>query len=407
MKSISRRSLLRNSAATVSCAVLAPFALPLPSKRAQAAVTLATVSAGFNLAAGLLGFMNRGANPTIPLLISIADAVEALGIKIDAIDNKLDVIVGEIAQLRAEVQQIPYKTNLQEVLGEMREPWDAFVERSRGVNLENPSNTFLNDLRPTLERLQVARRKFIRLSGTGADRSFEGVADLALAQDAEIAIGTEAMRPEMFDRGEEVDATAFRSSLKVYREYFEGALDSSNPNSLPAMKAHYRVLAEKILGRKDGEQSAFEKALRSESSENRSVQCKPYIFTCLQFMNRGQNNEFCSEPGDRPIQEISQSIPFTYKKSAEVPPSLGRAPDELSLPHFFGFAGRGNCENTGRFTHISFVSPEVESAVKQQVADLNQKILPYYRLQYAQEIAVEALEINRRIEAQLAAQMDI
>ncbi|MEP3443146.1 MAG: twin-arginine translocation signal domain-containing protein [Sulfitobacter sp.] len=407
MTKLNRRTFLKNSAAVSlggSCLSSSFIFAPRP---AHAVVTMAAVSTSFNLAAGVLGFFNRRSNPTIPLLISISDAVEALGIKIDAIDEKLDVLVAEIAALRADVSQLPFKTNLQEVLGEMREPWDAFVERSRGVDLERPSNTYLNDLRPTLDRLQVARRKFLRLSGSGDQRTYDGVTDLALAQDAEIAIGGETMRPEMFERGLEVDATAFRSALQEYRAYFLGALDESNPNSIPAMKAHYRLSAERILGRRESSISAFERALREDIAEMRTVQCQPYVFQCLQYFNRGLPSQSCAEPGERKGAKVTQSVALSYRKAAAVPPSLGRAPDELELPHFFAFSTLENCVNDGSYERINVASPEVASAATKQIADLNAVVLSYYQLQYVQEIAVEALNINQRIEAQLASQMDL
>ena len=402
MSVFSRRNFLK-SAAAIPLVTSLSFA-PRPAS----ALALTTVAAGFSLAAGVLGFFGRSSDPTVPLLISLADAVDALGIKIDAIDEKLDILVEELASLRAQVSGLPDEIQLVQLTSMLREPWDAFVEASQGVDPINPSNTYLSRLGPTLQRLQVARRRFMRASVQGAESAFDGLVEIALAQDAEIAISSEMMSPFMFDRGEELDVITYRNALAVYRNYFEKALDPTNPQSIPSMKGHFERRILQAAGRQDdGTLGELEQAIRKNQSVKRQLQCTPLFHHCLQWITNGSGERiYCAEPGDR------KGTPFDYNASVDIkqvssfPVDLGYAQDTLDMPYFVEVGDHSRCPNRGSAgTFVS--SPPVLTTLRNQIRDINQDIASYYRIHYVHEIALAALEINETIEADIAAMIDL
>jgi hypothetical protein len=104
---------------------------------------------------------------------------------------------------------------------------------------------------------------------------------------------------------------------------------------------------------------------------------------------------------------VSQKIAFSLERGEEVPAGFGRAPDELSMPFLAKSVNHGQCLNDGGFFSTQFASYGLVTALDARLSELNRVILSYYQMQYAQEIAREALAINRELEAQYARILDI
>lgn len=402
MASFSRRNFLKSSVAIP----LFPSLAIIP--RSANALALTTVAAGFSLASGVIGFFGRSSNPTVPLLISLSDAVDALGIKIDAIDEKLDLLVEELASLRAQVSGLPNEIQLVQLTSMLREPWDAFIEASQGVNTLNPSNTYLSRLGPTLRRLQVARRRFIKASVQRSASAYDGLVEIALAQDAEIAISSEMMSPIMFDRGEELDVVTYRNALAVYRNYFQKALDPKNPQSIPSMKAHFERRILHVAGRQDnGALGEIELAIRNGKSLVRKLQCTPRNNVCRQWFTDGLGNGvYCAEPDTENGIPFSHNAKINIQQVSPFPVELGYAEDTLNMPYFLETGKPTPCPEVGSdWTFIS--SPAIMNTLESQIRDINQDIASYYRIHFAHEIALAALDINKTIEADIASMIDL
>lgn len=218
-----REFLMRSSAAAVAAG---SGVLVAPKAANAEPVTLATVSAAFNLASGIAGFLSRDANPTVPWLISLGEAVDALNIKIDAIDRKLDLMLAELFEIRQLVEKLPYENQLLGLGIAMREPYAAFLELKPETQSESPSEAYLRAIPKIRDRMRTTRIRYLDLARQERAPAFEAVLQLALAQDAELILAAEMQRPEMYALGLEEDIKGTLGALEAYASFFDAAFDS-------------------------------------------------------------------------------------------------------------------------------------------------------------------------------------
>lgn len=388
---------------TSAAAILSPFGYP---RYASAEITLAAVSSGFSLASAVMGFLSRGSDPTVPLLISLSEMVTALGIKIDAIDQKLDLLISELAELRKLTEALPTEVALLDVTLDLREPWNGFVELGGKEPPITPSNHYLNELPRTYRRLQIARRKFMDLSLDRAQPVFDGAVDLALAQDAEITLAEEMLRPEIFDRGQALDLAVHRRALQEYERFFARGLDPNEENSLASLKLRHEQEARKLLGL-DADEQVDIGAPRAGTylhhliSGERDVvfACSEIINTCQRWHSNGRYGGYCAEPGSEDGPPFDHRATLRFGRKA-VPDSHGVLDDSFGAPFLFEAISKPQCPESSN--GVRFVGGSPSEAEQRRLDLLNRAIINYYRIHYAEEVAALALEFNRKLQADIS-----
>jgi len=379
--------------------VTATAAIPsIPGVVYAEPVSLATVSAAFSLASAVTGFMTRGSNPKVPLLISIAQAVEALGMKIDGIDHKLDLMLKEIFEIRRLIEDLPYNTNLLGASVSLREPYTAFLELQPHTQVDQPSSSYLRAVAPIRERMRSARIKYLDLVGLRPEPGFEAVIQLALAQDAELILAAEMQRPEMHDLGLTEDIRGTLGTVKAYGEFFEAAMDPNQAGSLTSLKASIakRVsdqLKQQIKLGRVGPTSAWDtpKPPRSvelkfllDTGQTRAVCGNDGGPLCIQ---RGDSfRAGCAEPGHRTYYDLV--IDINDSPIASVDSSID---DTLRRPTLYEARSDMVCGNHG----VLSSSPPKDS-IDKALEILNLDIARYYKIHYAHGVCELARDINAR-----------
>lgn len=410
-----RRGFLKCSSAVAIAAGGGLFIAPNPAN----AATLATVSAAFSLASGISGFLSRGSNPTVPLLISLSEAVKALGIGINAIDRKLDVMLSELLDIKERLRNLPCETQLLGRGIDIREPYTAFLELEPEEQVENPSKAYLQAIPEIRNRMRTMRIRYLELAQEGCSPAFEAVLQLALAQDAELILASEMQRPEMHALGLAEDIRGTRDALAAYASFFEAAIDPGTPGSLTAVKAalaqkvNERLgenvqLAPRVLTSVDGRQGHYspersEKVCNIFEGGSAKVMCgddgSP---TCLGYVPpvRDRSPGVCHEPGFRLYFDTTLNI-----KRIPIPQTVTEIDDALDYPYLHKVSGDLKCGPSGRPSDL-----RAERALERlnlAANDANANVVDYYKVHYAHGICALAQSINARHQRVLRDLLDI
>ncbi|MDB6183058.1 hypothetical protein [Paracoccus fistulariae] len=352
---------------------------------------MAIASAAFSVASSLTGYLSRGANPTVPLLISLHQAVEAMGLQIEAIDMKLELILSELAELRQDVLNIPENVQLSDAYYKMREPYTAFLELDPDAHKDEPSDGYLRALPSIFDRLQIARRIFVDVSMSGNRLIADGAPHLALAQDAEILIGADMLRVEMMERGLQIDPQALLGALGEYEAFFRATLDPDVPASFTAIKISLMSQIQEIVARSWISDDLIE--LRE------TVMCWSTHTSCLVA---DPISGHCYEPGPG-IRMEHQS--FSYSKTG-ISDSPTVFPDEIAHPFIYEVINNNDCPLALSSIMEASIDRQYTSTV-QQVEALNALIISAYKAQYFEALCRRALDINLRHQSNIMAALGV
>lgn len=388
-----RDFLTRGSAAAVALSS-GFFIAPNPAN----AFSLGAVSAAFSLASGIGGFLSRGSNPTVPLLISLSQAVEALNIKIDAIDQKLDLMLAELFEIRQLVENLPYENQLLGLGIDMREPYSSFLELKPETQVESPSEAYLRAIPGIRDRMRTTRIRYLDLALQHRAPAFEAVLQLALAQDAELILAAEMQRPEMYSLGLEEDIKATLGALEAYAAFFNAAVDPDVPGSITSVKA---ALALDVGGRLgENVQLAWSAPIDAwgAATTPRAATVREIFGTgsasamcgddggalCLQYGDRFRGG--CAEPGFRRHFNTEINVARTA-----IPQTVADVNDTLGYPYLHEVSSDLQCGTLGEISGI-----EALTKIQRSANDINAAIVRYYKVHYAHGVCELAQEINSR-----------
>lgn len=375
----------------VAVAAVIPF---LPSVPYAQTVSLTSLSAAFNLSSAVTGFITRGSNPTVPMLISIAQAVEALGIRIDAIDHKLDLMLEQIFEIRRLVQNLPYKTNLLGASVNLREPYTAFLELQPNTQIDRPSRAYLLAIPAIRERMRSARIRYLSLVASRPRPGFEAVIQLALAQDAELILAAEMQRPEMHDLGLAEDIRGTLGTLQAYGKFFDEAVNPIQSGSLTSLKAS---IIERI-----NNQLQQDMSLGSVGPTSWGDEVSPRFAKLKVLLDNGQARAICgddgaplclqsgprpggcAEPGYREYYSLMIDIRGTPIASA-----IPRIEDTLQRPILYETRSDMVCGERRIPTGSRY-----KDGIDRAIVALNHDIVNYYKIHYAHGICEVARGIN-------------
>ena len=364
-------------------------------------VSLATVSAAFSLASAVTGFMTRSSNPNIPLFISIAQASEALGMKIDGIDHKLDVMLEEIFAIRRLIENLPYDTNLLGASVKLREPYTAFLEFQPDTQIDRPSPSYLRDVPPIRNRMRSARIKYLDLVGSQTEPGFEAVIQLALAQDAELLLAAEMQRPEMHDLGLSEDIRGIVGTLKAYGAFFDAAVDPDRTGSLTSVKASIVKRIENQLEQHIQLGGSTSKTLGNILYNDRvRILCETYRLNChgervgldqrkgrsmLTLVNDG-GFILVNGCGSWPPPTTHHAY-FNVNITGSLIASIGSSIDDtLRRPVLYEIGTDTACRSEEGLRR----KDEIDKAIQ----DLNHEVVNYYKIHYAHGVCELARDIN-------------
>lgn len=366
----------------------------------------AALSSTFSLISGVAGFLSRGTNPTVPILISLAQSLDAMNIKIDGVSEKLDILLEQVSEIRSAVANIPQKTQLLGYMLEMREPWQAFLELNPSANLSNPSSSYLRSIPNIVGRIQTARRLFMSAINGSNEPAFEGVVELALAQDSEINMSLEMLRTEMIDSGMSIDPAAIIQALKYYEEFFSQALDEEKPSSITNVK---KILEQKIreylnrdvtitpdqyraapaIGMIGAEATVDRADIRKRIDALNGVTLQAQCGFTGDICAMPSPSSGCLEPGWRTYYFVD----FRYQRTV-LPSEISQLDEQLKFPFLHEVVSDYSCE--GRIISERDGARATISRDALQVKELNLLILRYYRVHYIHSLCDLALSINRR-----------
>lgn len=389
-----REFLMRSSAAAVAAG---SGVLVAPKAANAEPITLATVSAAFNLASGIAGFLSRDANPTVPLLISLEEAVDALNIKIDAIDRKLDLMLAELFEIRQLVEKLPYENQLLGLGIDMREPYAAFLELKPETQSESPSEAYLRAIPKIRDRMRTTRIRYLDLARQERAPAFEAVLQLALAQDAELILAAEMQRPEMYALGLEEDIKGTLGALEAYASFFDAAVDPETPGSMTAVKAALALDVERRLGEIFGRQKWNTGPSTSSISTTRDIFEKGHtMYECgysvhyesvpwqLAFPSARSYQEYLT-----PLEGSPYKVPYYGRlnvKRTAIPQTVTDVHDRLGYPYLHEISSL-ECGAP----LASHLKPFERSA-----SDVNAAVARYYQVHYAHGVCALAQTINAR-----------
>ncbi len=430
---MNRREFLMCSSAAAAVAagsgvLVAPKAANAePITLATVSATLATVSAAFNLASGIAGFLSRDANPTVPWLISLGKAVDALNIKIDAIDHTLDLMLAELFKIRQLVEKLPYENQLLGLGIAMREPYAAFLELKPETQSESPSEAYLRAIPKIRDRMRTTRIRYLDLARQERAPAFEAVLQLALAQDAELILAAEMQRPEMYALGLEEDIKGTLGALEAYASFFDAAVDPETPGSMTAVKAALALDVERRLGEIFGRQKWKTGPSTSSISTTRDIFEKGHtMYKC------GHSVHYETVPWQLRLPRAISYQDYLEKRNnqanAERELGLLNTPLEPQYKVYSPYYGRLNVKRTAIPQTVTDVhdrlgypylheisSPEISSLecgaplvlassllasslkpFERSASDVNAAVARYYQVHYAHGVCALAQTINAR-----------
>lgn len=375
--------------------VIAGSTLPLPwSNRYANAFGLSAISSAFSVISGVSGFLGRGSNPTIPLLISLSETVEALGLKVDAIDEKIDLILAEIFAIRQLVENIPYETQMLGLSIEMREPYKNFLELKPETHMDAPSEAYLRAIPPIRDRMRIARIKYLDVASSKSQNAHEAILQVALAQDSELILALEMQRTEMHQLGLAEDLTATLGALEAYSGFFDAAMNPDDPTSLAGLKNSLAKdvqsrLSEKLLMDRQYLQSAWSDPTPARYALLKEILvgggetpiCSVSGSLCLQSGN-GPNN--CAEPGF--VRVLRTNITAQRTVISDAPTDVH---DPLGMPYLYDLSGGTTCGSGANASSI-----QLNSQLVRAVRDLNIATTNFYKIHYAHAVCELAKQIN-------------
>ena len=373
--------------------------------RAEPASSLAAFAAFAKLASAALSYMGRGANPTVPLLLSISRALDALNLKVDAINTKLDLALKDLNQIRENLEITPSMTVNLILIGEVRGHTKNFYELD--PLRATPTRTYFDYVEHHFRSLRDARAQ---LTGTvdsttqttpTSSRIFDALIDVALAQDSELAMASELLRKEAFEFEKNTEPQWLMNGLRDYEGYFSSALDENRSTSIVAQKTLQRRKANELLNKRVafrtgisdpvpiGDPTRRHLAPSIESTfrgmiERTSVHriCGSEGVVCYQKDQSG----YCLEPGD--FSYLFSAIQFNRERIIE---AIDLTNDQLAYPYFFSVRrSYTECE----IDDVTDLRVNFGHFVK-DIDDLNAAILAFYRLHFIEAVARTALELNR------------
>ena len=413
---MTRRELLRLFAATL----VSYGALPLPMVTRNAhAATAATIFQAAQIASSVLSFMARAANPTVPLLLSISKTLEAMNIKIDAFDQKLDILLTELLDLRTLVESSPQATVLRLYTHEVREPYNAFIELGPENHAQHPTEKYFTQVDEIYKRQKISRRKFIDAHIIHGRKSFEGAIHVALAQDAELVLGSELLRPECFDIQRNIDLYALLNALREYETFFADSLDHVQPQSIVTLKSQFlRKIAARLAELTIYHDTRpyidyFDNStvsLTKDSFRNMLAGGEAYL-KCKRWLRVCGTASSWNAPMPCPIPIEYSSIGVKFE-AAQIVDSVSILEDELKYPFIYTLHADSSCTDGTNVDELTAHKPgsyitefNTSGELSQrntEIAQLNTWISAFYKLHFTHAVCRSALDLNRRHQQMLA-----